>query len=130
MHGQSDLRCIAAHDDGRAGRDRLAAQAEAESFYGVVPEHVWVTLRHGDELGRDVAAAAGLVRWRRQALRRAGTAIRRLQQAGASPDTTRERVLSGFRDARRLYRAAQNEHRTLLDERWRRKLASFRNAAE
>lgn len=131
MHGQPETRCFAAHDEGRAGRDRLAAQADAECFYGVVPDHVWVTLRHGDELGRDIAAAAGLVRWRRQALRRAVATLRRLRQAGTLPDATATpRFVAGFQEARRLYRAAQNEHRILLDERWRRKLASFRNAAE
>jgi hypothetical protein len=114
--------------------DRLNAQLEAEQFYSVIPDHIWEALRHGDELGRDIAAAAGLVRWRRQALRRAVTALRRQKPAGtpARAEPARAgwppRLVAGFVDAHRLYREAQAAHRALLDERWRRRLNDFRAA--
>jgi hypothetical protein len=118
----------------RSTGDRLSAQLEAERFYGVIPDHVWEALRHGDELGRDIAAAAGLVRWRRQALRRAVAALRRHRQAvtPAPAGPVREgrppRFVAGFVEAHRLYREAQAAHRALLDERWRRRLNEFRSA--
>lgn len=122
--------------DGGSNRDRLAAQRDAERFYGVVPDHVWAALRHGDELGREIAATAGLVRWRRQALRRAVAALRRLRTgtpplpAAVDPGALTQRLVAGFAEAHRLYRDAQGEHRALLDERWRRRLSQFRTAAE
>jgi hypothetical protein len=112
---------------------RLAAQLEAERFYSVIPPHVWDGLRHGDELGRDIAAAAGLVRWRRQALRRAVAALRRFRSSGAKTGASQvfaQRFGAAIADARRLYRAAQAEHRQLLDERWRRRLAALRAGNE
>jgi hypothetical protein len=111
------------------GGDRLSAQLEAERFYSVIPDHVWEALRHGDELGRDIAAAAGLVRWRRQALRRALAALRRHRsaaKAGPASEGASQRLVDGFAQAHRLYREAQGAHRDLMDERWRRRLAELR----
>jgi hypothetical protein len=122
--------------DERSTGDRLAAQYDAECFYGVVPDHVWAALRHGNELGRDIAATEGLVRWRRQVLRRAVAALRRLRSgtsalpASCDRPALSQRLVGGFAEARRLYREAQGEHRALLDERWRRRLSQFRAAAE
>jgi hypothetical protein len=136
MRESSELRSCAPALDERSIRDRLAAQHDAECFYGVVPDHVWAALRHGDELGRDIAATEGLVRWRRQALRRAVAALRRLR-GGAPPlpafcdrPALAQRLAAGFAEAHRLYREAQGDHRALLDERWRRRLSQFRAAAE
>jgi hypothetical protein len=111
--------------------DRLSAQLEAERFYGVIPDHVWEALRHGDELGREIAAAAGLVRWRRQALRRAVASLRRHRlaaKAGPASEGSSQRLAAGFTQAHRLYREAQGTHRALLDERWRRRLNELRAA--
>jgi hypothetical protein len=136
MRDGSGLRCPPPSTEGDPGRDRLAAQRDAECFYGVIPDHVWAGLRHGDELGRDIAATAGLIRWRRQALRRAVAGLRRLR-TGVPPlpescdrATLTQRLVGGFADAHRLYREAQHEYRALLDERWRRRLNAFRDAAE
>ncbi len=136
MRDGSGERGLASPSDDRSDRDRLAAQRDAECFYGVVPDHVWAGLRHGDELGRDIAATAGLVRWRRQALRRAVAALRRLRSnvpplpAGRDRRILAQRLRAGFVEAHRLYREAQSEYRALLNERWRRRLAAFRDAAE
>lgn len=136
MRDDSGQRFHAPAMDERSTCDRLAAQRDAECFYGVVPDHVWAALRHNDELGRDIAATDGLVRWRRQALRRAIAALRRLRSgvpalpAFCDRNALAQRLVAGFAEARRLYREAQSEHRSLLDERWRRRLSQFRAAAE
>lgn len=136
MRESLELQRQAPASDERTTRDRLAAQHDAECFYGVVPDHVWAALRHGDELGRDIAATEGLLRWRRQALRRAIAALRRLKSgipalpASCDRHVLAQRLGAGFAEARTLYREAQSEHRTLLDERWRRRLSQFRAAAE
>lgn len=136
MRDGSGLRCQPPSPDGGTGRDRLEQQRDAECFYGVVPDHVWAGLRHGDELGRDIAATAGLVRWRRQALRRAVAALRRLRSgvphlpAGCDRLALTQRLGGGFAEAHRLYREAQGDYRALQDERWRRRLNAFRDAAE
>jgi hypothetical protein len=136
MHESLERRRQTPALDERSTRDRLAAQHDAECFYGVVPDHVWAALRHGDELGRDIAATEGLVRWRRQALRRAIAALRRLRcdtpalPASCDRHILAQRLVAGFAEAHRLYREAQGEHRALLDERWRRRLSPFRAAAE
>jgi hypothetical protein len=136
MRESLELRQHAPALDERSFRDRLAAQHDAECFYGVVPDHVWAALRHGDELGRDIGATEGLVRWRRQALRRAVAALRRLRSgtpalpASCDRHALAQRLVAGFAEAHRLYREAQGEHRALLDERWRRRLSQFRAAAE
>jgi hypothetical protein len=136
MREISGLRPHAPVPDECSARDRLAAQRDAECFYGVVPDHVWAALRHGDELGRDIAATDGLMRWRRQALRRAVAALRRLRSgipalpASCDRHALAQRLVAGFAEAHRLYREAQGDHRALLDERWRRRLSEFRAAAE
>jgi hypothetical protein len=136
MHIGSETGDCGADTASSPDMERLARRHEAELFYGVVPEHVWDGLRYGDALGRDIAAAAGLVRWRRQALRRAIAALRGVRR-GTLPcripqdvESLIKRLEATFVEARRRYRDAQRDHRTLLDERWRRRVAAFRAAAE